>query len=83
MENAWTVAAAGGQKLSTTRTRPRRVVLSPATTGRMIRGYGGATVTWSPVMERDYDHEGLVVAIRLGHAETDRYLDFVAARPER
>jgi hypothetical protein len=49
----------------------------------MIRGYGGATVTWSPVMERDYDHEGLVVAIRLGHPETDRYLDFVAARPER
>jgi hypothetical protein len=76
MENAWTVAAAGGQKLSTTRTRPRRVVLSPATTG-------AATVTWSPVMERDYDHEGLVVAIRLGHPETDRYLDFVAARPER
>lgn len=46
----------------------------------MLRRHGGASVTWIPEMTRELDPDGVVREIRLGQAEVDRYLEFVAAR---
>lgn len=40
-------------------------------------------MTWTPLLERDCDASGQVIAVRLGHPQVDRYLQFVAARARR
>ncbi|MBB5156822.1 tyrosine-type recombinase/integrase [Saccharopolyspora phatthalungensis] len=46
----------------------------------MLRSHGGALMAWVPVMERELNPDGTAHAVRLGHREVDRYLEFVRAR---